>query len=810
MQTGETVRNAVFMAIGLVLGAAVAAVGGEPAAPPALPAAERQRLRDLCFRLGENEPGKKWDAARALVSAGPKAVPVVGEIFDGKWVEGKRMAAWILSEMHHESAVAPLAKAMDDADDEVRWKAAIGLTRIGKPGVLHVVAVLMTGGLKAKQCAAWTLGEIGDPDAAGPLAGALEETDEDLRWKAAISLTQIGSKSLPALARVLGGTSVETRRCAVWAAGKIGGPPALPTLEKALTDKDNHVRAKAVVALGNIRGDEATRLLLRMVDDPDPVVRKDAIVALGRRGKALKPTPRPDQVVKEGAVEVPLYGVCEVDFRPKAPPKLANPFLDASVAATFVAPDDRNIKVRGFYAGDGAWKLRAALDQVGLWYYRIDFKAGKATEVGHGGAKCVAAKAPGFLRIAQDSPRVLAFDSGARFYPIGTGTELLGGLGEGGKPANTLEVWRSYLDACAKGGMNKSRIFLLEVPWVSREIVARHPELSPWPVAAGGHYDLTRFSLPFWDKLDAVIAHGAKLGIVFELSVFDETGLAAGETSRWPLHPFAKPNGGPLGGLSGCPGFYDMSAPANRAAQEAYVAYLLARTAACTNVYYELNNKMNRRGTAGRLGVRWAEHWAAFFREHDPMDHLVSLSVGQDAQRYFRIDGFDIANVHGNTPPEPRGIRMPVFLSETYAKTPAEERSIFWRALLLGTSAARAPWQSLTERPPAFEHCRYLADYAATVNYWELERDDSVVLATPRDVRRMAAVRKGEIFVYLMGAAEDGVVRVGLANGRYEASWFDPKNGRTIRTDTVEPRRGALELPSPTFAEDLLLRIRKK
>ena len=775
-----------------------------------LPPEEYQRLRGMCFQLGQNEPGKKWDAARALIREGPKAVPVVGELFGGDWVEGKRMAAWILSEMRHESAVGPLAKALEDPDDEVRWKAAIGLKQVGKPAVLHLVATLMSANLHAKQCAAWTLGEIGDGDAAGPLAGALEETDEDLRWKAAISLTQLGGASLPALGEVLKKGNGDTRRCAIWAIGKIGGEAAIPFLGQALADPDNHVRAKAVVALGDIPGEAATQLLLRMVNDPDPIVRKDAIVALGRRGKTLEPTARPERPEKEPTTEIPLYGLCEVAFKPAKAPNLANPFADAAVSATFVAPDDRNIKVPGFFAGDGTWKVRAAPDQAGLWYYRVDFKVGDAAEVGHGGFKCVASNAHGFLRIARGTPRFLALDDGSRFYPIGTGTEPLGAPTPEGKPANTLDVWKAYLDDCAKGGMNKSRIFLLEVPWVKPQAVQRDPELSPWPLQANGRYDLSRFSLPFWDKLDAVIAHGAKLGIIFELTIFDETGLVAGDGDRWALHPFNEKNGGPIGGLSGCPSFYALSVPANRAAQESYVRYLLARTAAYPNVYYELNNEMDRRGAAAKLGPAWAEHWAAFFREFDPYDHLVSLSVLTAPEAYFRIGGIDIANLHGNEPPEPRGIRMPVFLSETYAKTPAAERAIFWQSLVLGTSASRAPWQPLAARPPAFEHCRYLADYARGVAYWELRRDDSVVLATPRNVARLAAVRKDEILVYLMGAAEEGSVRIGVGPGRYEASWFDPKNGRTIRTDEVEPKQGALDVPSPTFAEDIVLRVRKK
>jgi len=776
-----------------------------------LPKAEYQRLRALCFRLGENEPGKKWAAARTLIGQGAKAVPVVAELFDGDWVDGKRMAAWILSEIHHPTAVGPLAKAIEDADEDVRWKAAVGLKRIGKSSVFALVAVLMTGNLNGKHCAAWTLGELADPAGSGALAAALDEKDEDLRWKAATSLTQVGAPALPALTKVFKSKSVDTRRCAIWAVGKIGGTASLPALEQALTDTDNHVRAKAVVALGNIPGDKATALLLRMVKDADRVVRKDAIVALGRRGKALKPTARPDTTAKEPSTRIPLHGICEVAFKPAKCPPLKNPFTDASLSAVFVAPDDRNLKIPGFYAGQGVWKVRAALDQPGLWYYRIDFKAGKHTQIGHGSAQCTDAKAPGLVRIAPDNPRGLAFANGSRFYPIGTGTTTLGNPTDAGAPANTLPVWKAYLDDCAKAGMNRCRIFLLEVPWIAANVVAAHPELSPWPLPPGhGQYDLTRFSLPFWDKLDAVLAHGARLGMVFELTIFDETGLAAGDADRWARHPFNQRNGGPLAGLSGCPAFYDLANPANRTPQEAYVRYLLARTAARTNVYFELNNEMNRRGTANTVGLRWVEHWMRFFRENDPFDHLVALSVADQPERYFRIDGLDIANVHGTTPPAPAGIRMPVFLDVAYAKTPQAERAIFWQALLLGTSAARAPWQPLTTRSPMFEHARYLADYARSLPYWELRRDDSVILAAPGGVRTLAAIRKHEIHVYLVGSADEGTVRIGLANARYEVTWLDPKNGTTRHLDDVSPEHGALELTCPTFEEDIVLRIRRK
>ncbi len=218
------------------------------------------------------------------------------------------------------------------------------------------------------------------------------------------------------------------------------------------------------------------------------------------------------------------------------------------------------------------------------------------------------------------------------------------------------------------------------------------------------------------------------------------------------------------------------------------------------------------RGCVRRLAARRrrGQHWAAFLREHEPYDHLVSLAVATQPEAYFRIQGIDIANLRGDTPPEPHGIRMPVFLNEPIVKTPREERAVLWQALLLGTSAARVPWQPLAARGPLFEHCRYLADYARGVAYWELRRDESVVLATPRNVGRLTAVRKDEVFVYLMGSAEQGTMRLGLPGGRYEATWFDPKNGTTVLTQEVEPKQGAVDIASPTFDEDIVLRVRRK
>jgi HEAT repeat protein len=812
--TDRTIRMATWLLLLAPLCAQAAAPAKEEAPakdePVELSTEDYRRLRKLCFHLGENEPGKKWDAARTLIETGPKAVPVVAEVLEGEWTEGKQVAAWVLSEIRHPSAVGPLAHALDDPDEDVRWKAAVGLKQIGEPSVYALIAVLLQDHLGAKRCAAWTLGEIAHPAGAGSLAAALEEADEELRWKAAISLSQIGESALTALTKPLRHERVETRRAAIWAAGQIDTQAALPVLAQALDDPDNHVRAKAVVALGNIEGERATQLLLKMVKDDDPVVRKDAIVALGRRGKTVDPEARVEKRAGEPTEEVERFAAFTVTFRPEDPPELANPYADAAVSGSFVSPDDRTFRVPGFYAGDGTWAVRTSFDVPGDWFYRLDFEADGATQTTHGSVKVLPGERHGGLRIDREHRRFLVFEDGSRYYPIGSGVVTLGQPGNDGTPAHTLDVWKQYLADCAEAGMNKTHILLLEAPWIAPAVVRRHPELAPWPVGEDGRYDLSRFALPYWQKLDAVIAAAAEHGIVVELTVFDESGLARGDGEQWALHPFNADNGGPVEGLSGSPRFYDLSEEANRTAQDAYVAYLLARTVGFPNVIYELNTHMNRRGTAGRLGIRWGEHWARFFRERDPFDHLASLHVVQDPTGYYLIEGVDIANVHGESVPEPTGIRMPVFLSQPYAKDAAAQRALFWRALLLGTATARTPWPSLAERPPAFESLRYLADYAATVNYWELSRDRDVVLSTPGGTQALAVGRDGETLILLTGASRGGVLRVGLQAGRYGVSWFDPKNGRTVRAEEIRPAQGAAELTCPTFEDDILLRIRKK
>ena len=91
-----------------------------------------------------------------------------------------------------------------------------------------------------------------------PLAIALKDKDEDLRIRAAMALSRIGSaaeKAVPALIQALKYKEESVRGAAAWALGKIGpkAEKAVPALIEALKDKDEWVRKAAKEALEQIK-----------------------------------------------------------------------------------------------------------------------------------------------------------------------------------------------------------------------------------------------------------------------------------------------------------------------------------------------------------------------------------------------------------------------------------------------------------------------------------------------------------------------------------------------------------------------------
>src|SRR5262249_54102108 len=125
---------------------------------------------------------------------------------------------------------------------------------------------------------------------AGELAGLLDDPRPAVRRRAVDTLGGKGADAVPALAEVLKGKSAEARRNAVWAATRIDHADARAAVRRALDDAEERVRQTAIHSVSVWRDREALVVLLKLLQGTSLQNRRAAAEALGRIGdKAAVP-----------------------------------------------------------------------------------------------------------------------------------------------------------------------------------------------------------------------------------------------------------------------------------------------------------------------------------------------------------------------------------------------------------------------------------------------------------------------------------------------------------------------------------------
>jgi|CZKP01.1.fsa_nt_gi HEAT repeat protein len=97
-----------------------------------------------------------------------------------------------------------LMEMLASKDGVTRTKARKSLVALGKPAVPYLTRILRNSKLDHLRWeAAKILGTIGDAKAIPPLVKALEDSDQDVAWLAAIALKKFKKAAWPTLLRVL-------------------------------------------------------------------------------------------------------------------------------------------------------------------------------------------------------------------------------------------------------------------------------------------------------------------------------------------------------------------------------------------------------------------------------------------------------------------------------------------------------------------------------------------------------------------------------------------------------------------------------
>lgn len=293
--------------------------------------------------------------------------------------------------------------------------------------------------------------------------------------------------------------------------------------------------------------------------EPDP--RHEGEHVAPGSAHCLVPGPTPQWAV----VEIELHG-----------PTHGNPFVDVDLWATFEC-EGRELRVGGFYDGDGVYRIRMLAEQVGTWEFRTGSTARSLDGI-TGEVLVVGAEEDAHGPVRVDGFH-FRYADGTRYRPWGTTAYAW--------THQVDELQERTLETLASAPFTKVRMCLLPKSFLFN---TNDPQRFPF-VSLDEGFDHTRFDVEFFRELELRIIQLAALGVEADLILF---------------HPYDRW------------GFADMGP----AADERLVTYTVRRLAAYHNVWWSMANEYDL------LVSKSIEDWerlALVVQNEDPHQHLLSI-----------------------------------------------------------------------------------------------------------------------------------------------------------------------------------------
>jgi hypothetical protein len=459
-------------------------------------------------------------------------------------------------------------------------------------------------------------GKLPDPYVLGGLA--------DAEWAAWTTGQGVGLKFQPTMG---------PRRCHVQDARQFG----IPAIE---------IQWFAVPA-GPLAAGKTVRFALEITTTSAAEVREEADAVKTAQTKALD-IPLTSQATltlrsaRPVGAPVSRYGKLELALDLDA--TYDNPFDpdDIDVTARFISPSGKTFTVPGFFyesydrelvngrerlraAGEPSWRVRFAPDEPGRWRYTI--RARDRTGQVSLPEQTITVKesrAKGFVRRSPTTPWYLQFDSGDPYFAVGEDVCWAGNRG-----TYDYDDWFSHLGA-ADG--NFARIWLvfwnMGLEW--------SPE-SPGKRSVGHYYGLGKYSMDNAWRLDHVLETAERNGIYLMLSLGYHGEVQASHdffgSEAWGVSPYNSTNGGPCAS----PAEFWTSEAARKLYKQK-LRYYVARYGYSPHVQsWEFWNEVN-------APAHWIAEMGSYLREHDPYQHLITTTYGND--EVWRLPEIDFTQTH--------------------------------------------------------------------------------------------------------------------------------------------------------------------
>jgi hypothetical protein len=262
-------------------------------------------------------------------------------------------------------------------------------------------------------------------------------------------------------------------------------------------------------------------------------------------------------------------------------PADGNPFTDVKLKGKFIHDND-TISVPGFYDGGGVYKIRFMPQKEGKWFYKTISNINKLDKK-RGSFICIPAQENNHGPVTVKDTFYFAYADGTPHYSFGT--TCYGWVHQGDSLATVT------LNALAKGYFNKIRmcIFPKSYDWNNNE-----PQFYPFEGTPLKSWNFRRLNPAFFRNIEKRINQLDSLGIEADLIVF---------------HPYDR---------------WGFSA-LDRATEDLYIDYIIARFAAFKNVWWSMANEWDFM-EAKKLSD-W-DYYIEQFGEKDPFHHFISIHNG--------------------------------------------------------------------------------------------------------------------------------------------------------------------------------------
>ncbi len=493
----------------------------------------------------------------------------------------------------------------------------------------------------------------------------------------------------------------------------------------------------------------------------------------------------------QSAATVPAYEFVEVTLAVTSP-DAANCFTDATVKGQFEKAVGLSYAVDGFCdAADGSmFRIRFMPEAPGDYSYSVTYQQGEFTRTFSGKFTATDAHRRGVVRVDTQYPwHFLWSGTGEHYFWNGTTTYWLMGWKD-------EAVVSSSIDRLHNLKVNRMRVLIASraSSFWGEPIVPGDNftfNLNPWTArkpdsTEDPQFDYARFNLPYWQKYERMLEYARARDMVISV-VFD--------IADSPAHPAT--------------GSED---------ELRFYRYCVARLAAYSNVTWDLGNEFD---VYHQQPNEWANMMGAHVKEWDPYKHLTSAHPTNDIHVYRTSPWFDMTlqqywarplhdwmlserkeqSATGRIIPqvnEEYGYEdhYPIW-SPSYpdgASADADRRAAWEMSMAGGYQTTGETAKRGTNVWPntgggwvngrgdnsmvMLAGYAHMVDFFTSFEWWktnphdELVSDGAMCLAAP-----------GHIYaIYL---PRGGKTKIKLDPGTYQASWFNPRSGKTTPISVV-------------------------